>query len=211
MDFPSIFVELGHSGQNTIKKQYIRCHNMLEFIFEIFLLVTALSIDAFAAGFAYGVSRTRIPFSSLCILTSISSLILAFSLLTGNLLTGLLMPQQTCHISFIILLLLGIAKLFDHSCCDQADKADKDRDKLLSPVEAVSLGFALSIDSLAAGIGALLPPSHIPAAIVASFFMGLLAILGGSFLGKKISCHVQKNLCWISGVLLIFLAFLKLF
>lgn len=211
MDFPLIFVELGHSGQNTIKKQYIRCHNMLEFIFEIFLLVTALSIDAFAAGFAYGVSRTRIPFSSLCILTSISSLILAFSLLAGNLLTGLLTPQQTCHISFIILLLLGIAKLFDHSCCDQADKADKDRDKLLSPIEAVSLGFALSIDSLAAGIGALLPPSHIPAAIVASFFMGLLAILSGSFLGKKISCHVQKNLCWISGVLLIFLAFLKLF
>lgn len=211
MDFPSIFVELGHSGQNTIKKQYIRCHNMLEFIFEIFLLVTALSIDAFAAGFAYGVSRTRIPFSSLCVLTSISSLILAFSLLAGNLLTGLLTPQQTRHISFIILLLLGIAKLFDHSCCDQADKADKDRDKLLSPVEAVSLGFALSIDSLAAGIGALLHPSHIPAAIVSSFFMGLLAILGGSFLGKTLSCHVQKNLCWISGVLLIFLAFLKLF
>lgn len=184
---------------------------MLEFILEIFLLVTALSIDAFAAGFAYGVSRTRIPFSSLSILASISSLILAFSLLTGNLLTGLLTPSQTCHISFLVLLLLGIAKLFDRSCCDQADKADKDRDKLLSPVEAVSLGFALSIDSAAAGIGAAFPPSCIPAAIAASFFMGILAILCGSFLGKKLSCHVQKNLCWVSGALLIFLAFLKLF
>lgn len=184
---------------------------MLEFILEIFLLVTALSIDAFAAGFAYGVSRTKIPLSSLCILTSISSLILSFSLLAGNLLTGLLTPGQTCDISFVILLLLGITKLFDHSCCDQADKADKDQNKLLSPVEAVSLGFALSIDSAAAGIGAALPPTHIPAAIAASFFMGIFAILGGSFLGRKISCYVQKNLCWISGALLILLAFLKLF
>lgn len=184
---------------------------MLEFTFEIFLLVTALSIDAFAAGFAYGVSGTRIPFSSLCILTSLSSLILSFSLLAGNLLTGLLTPRQTCHISFSILLLLGITKLFDRSCCEQADKADKDRDKLLSPIEAVSLGFALSIDSAAAGIGAALSPSHIPAAIIASFFMGILAILSGGFLGKKISGYAQKNLCWISGALLIFLAFLKLF
>lgn len=184
---------------------------MLELIFEILLLVTALSIDAFAAAFAYGVSRTRIPFSSLCILTSISSLILAFSLLAGNLLTGVLTPEQTTYICFAILLLLGITKLFDRSCCEQADKADKDQDKLLSPVEAVSLGFALSIDSAAAGIGALFPPAHIPAAIAASFFMGIAAILGGSLLGKKISNHVQKNLCWVSGVLLIFLAFLKLF
>lgn len=182
---------------------------MLESVFEIFLLITALSIDAFAAGFAYGVSRTHIPFSSLCILSSISSMILAFSLLAGNLLTGFLSPRQTCHISFAILLLLGITKLFDHSCCEQADKADKDRNKLLSPTEAISLSLALSIDSAAAGIGAGLCPDHIPAAVGASFFMGILAVWGGSSLGKIISCHVQKNLCWVSGVLLIFLAFLK--
>ncbi len=184
---------------------------MLEFILEILLLVTAISIDAFTAGFAYGISRTRIPLSSLCILTSISSLILAVSLLTGNLLTGLLTPKQTCTISFLVLLLLGITKLFDHSCCDHADKADKDRDKFLSPGEALSLGFALSIDSAAAGIGAALPPFSIPAAIIASFLMGILAILTGSFLGKKFSCHTQKNICWVSGALLILLAFLKLF
>lgn len=183
---------------------------MLEFILEILLLVTAISIDAFAAGFAYGISRTRIPFSSLCILTSISSLILAVSLLMGNLLTGFLTPAQTCTISFLVLLLLGITKLFDHSCCDHANKADKDKDKLLSPVEAISLGFALSIDSAAAGIGAALEPFSIPTAIIASFLMGVLAVLLGSFFGKKLSCHVQKNICWVSGVLLILLAFLKL-
>lgn len=184
---------------------------MLEFVFEILLLVTALSIDAFATGFAYGISRTRIPFSSLSILASISSLVLAISLLAGNLFTGLLTPQQTSHISFLILLLLGITKLFDRSCCEQADKADKDRDKLLSPAEAVSLGFALSLDSAAAGIGASLHPSHIPAAIIASFIMGMLALPCGSFLGKKLSCHVRRNICWVSGALLICLAFLKLF
>ncbi len=184
---------------------------MLAFILEIFLLVTALSVDAFAASFAYGVSRTRIPLSSLCILSSISSLILAFSLLAGNLLTGFLTSEQTRQISFIVLLLLGLAKLFDRSCCAQADKADKDKDKLLSPTEAVSLGLALSIDSAAAGVGAALLPSCIPAAIIASFFTGILAILGGSFLGKALSLHIQKNLCWVSGVLLILLAFMKLF
>lgn len=184
---------------------------MLELIFEILVLVTALSVDAFAASFAYGVSRIRIPVSSLCIMTSVSSLILAVSLLAGNLLTGLLSPSLTCHISFIILFLLGLAKLFDRSCCDQADKANKDKDDILSPTESLSLSFALSIDSLAAGIGAGMLPSYIPAAITASFFMGILAILGGSLFGKAISRHCQKNLCWISGVLLILLAFMKIF
>lgn len=206
-----IFREPEHSFVNMIKVKYIRCNYMLEFIFEILLLITALSIDAFAAGFAYGVSHTRIPFSSLSILASISSLTLAFSLLAGNLLTGLLTANQTCHISFVILLLLGIAKLFDRSCMEQADKADKDQNKLLSPTEAVSLGFALSIDSAAAGIGAVLCPSCIPAAVAASFFMGIFAVLSGCLLGKKISCLIRRNLCWVSGVLLIFLAFLKLF
>lgn len=184
---------------------------MLEFVLEILILITALSTDAFATGFAYGVSRTRIPFSSLSILSSISSLVLAFSLLAGNLFTGFLTPRQACHISFLLLLLLGIAKLFDRSCCEQADKADRDRDNFLSPSESVSLGFALSLDSAAAGIGISLPPSYIPAAIIASFLMGILAILSGSFLGKTLSCHVRKNICWVSGALLIFLAFLKLF
>lgn len=128
----------------------------------------------------------------LSILASISSLILAFSLLTGNLLTGLLTPSQTCHISFLVLLLLGIAKLFDRSCCDQADKADKDRDKLLSPVEAVSLGFALSIDSAAAGIGAALPPSCIPAAIAASFLWEFLPFFVVVFLVKSSPAMCRK-------------------
>ena len=88
---------------------------MYTFLFEILLLVTALSVDAFAAGFAYGVSKIKVPFISVIIVTGISSLILVISLLAGNVVSSLIPGNLTSYFSFLLLFVLGLVKLFDRS------------------------------------------------------------------------------------------------
>ena len=178
---------------------------MLSLAFEILILVTALSVDAFAAGFVYGVSRIRVPLSSVAVVTGISSLLLVISLLAGTALRSM-----TRYFSFLLLSVLGIVKLFDRSGHEEIQEANRNRDDLVSPGEALTLGVALSIDSLAAGIGAGISMAGIPAAFGASFLVGALALLLGLWLGGLISSHCRSNLCWVSGVLLILLAVMKL-
>jgi len=183
---------------------------MFEMILEMLLLITALSVDSFATGFAYGVSKTRIPILSVTITTLISSLMLIISLLAGNFLQSLIPASLTCVISFLILFILGSIKLFDRSDHTEADGANKNGDDLLSPSEAVSLGMALSLDSIAAGIGAGVMAINIPAAFIISLFLGAAAILFGRKLGYIISGRFRSNLSWVSGFLLILLAVMKL-
>ncbi len=183
---------------------------MSSYLFEILILVTALSVDAFAAGFVYGVSKIKVPFLSVIIVTAISSLILVVSLLAGSLVSRLLPGNVTEYFSFLLLFILGLVKLFDRTRHEEAETADKNKDAVLSPTEAFALGAALSIDSLAVGIGAGIPSSYIPTAFLASAWIGALAVLLGSLLGRLIASHCRSNLCWVSGVLLILLAFMKL-
>ena len=184
---------------------------MPEFIIEMLILVTAVSVDAFVASMAYGMQKIRIPAASILIIASISSATLALSMLAGHLICQLLPTHFTSYLSFIVLLVLGIIKLLDRSCNSQADKANKNNDNLLSPTEALYLGAALSLDSLAAGMGAGVSPAGIFAYIVCSFFISITAIVAGCRLGQILWSRCNKNLCWIGGVLLIFLAFMKLF
>ena len=177
---------------------------------EILVLVTALSVDAFAAGFVYGVSKIKVPFVSVLIVTGVSCVMLAVSLLAGNLVSSLIPENLTRHFSFLLLFVLGLVKVFDRSSHDEAEAADKNKDAFVSPAEALTLGAALSIDSLAAGVGAGIKTASIPSAFLLSCLVGVLAIVLGSRLGRAISSYFRSNLCWVSGVLLIILAFMKL-
>lgn len=184
---------------------------MFEHFLKALILVTALSVDSFTSGFAYGVSKTRMPLLSVFIVAFISSITLVFSLLLGSMIQGIIPPGWAAKISFTILFLLGLVKLFNCSKHNEAEKANKDGDDLLSPVEAISLGAALSIDSVAAGIGAGFVKIMIPAAFIASLLIGAAALILGSKLGHIISNRFRANLDWVSGVLLMLLAVMKLF
>ncbi len=183
---------------------------MYSSLFEILVLVTALSVDAFAAGFAYGVSKIKVPVVSVFIVTGISSLIFAVFLMAGSLVNSMIPERLTRQFSFLLLFVLGLVKLFDRSRHEEAEAADKNKDNLVSPGEAVALGAALSIDSIAAGVGAGIPAGDIPAAFIASFLVGGLAVTCGCGLGHLISARCRSNLCWVSGCLLLLLAFMKL-
>ncbi len=188
---------------------------MKDTIIEILFLSAAISVDAFTASFAYGCRRIKIPAFSVIILNAVSVLFLSAALLAGTFLSSLIPAGLTAQISFLILFVLGLVKLFEPPADAQAENGDKNHDNLLSASEAFYLGLALSLDSLAAGIGAGITPIQRPYYILLTvciaMLTGILAIVLGCFLGKMLSARLNGNFCRLSGLILIALAFMKFF
>lgn len=212
--------------------------NTLLVILEAGFLASALSIDAFAASFAYGSNKIKIPFLSAQIINLICTAILGLSLFIGTLVKQLIPSWLTTAICFTLLLVLGLIKLLDSltktiirkynvphkelhfSLCNfrfvlsiyaDPEKADRDCSKTISPAEAASLAVALSLDGLAVGFGAALGNINAWAVILWSLLTNTAAILLGALLGNKLAQKLSFNLSWISGAILILLAVNKLF
>lgn len=210
---------------------------MITSILETLILVIAMSIDSFVASFAYGSDKIKIPFISIVIISSICSLVLTASLFLGKIISPILPSHLTNIICFTILFLLGIIKLFDSSIKTfirkhnninkkinfsifnlrfilniyaDPQKADTDLSRELSPLEAMALAFALSVDGLVVGMGAGILTINFLEVIIFSFIFGVTAVLLGSYVGYKIAQRIDLNLSWLSGILLIVLAIIKL-
>ncbi|WP_250229895.1 sporulation membrane protein YtaF [Anaeropeptidivorans aminofermentans] len=204
---------------------------------EALMLASALSLDAFIASFAYGSNKIKIPFSSVQVINIICSVILGISLLAGSFVRGYIPESVTALICFFILCALGVVKLLDSmtktfirkhtnfnkeirfsmlnfkfilSLYADPEKADVDDSKLISHEEAASLAVALSLDGLAVGFGAALGNVDVWAVIFCSFIVGTLAVISGHFIGERVAKNLSVNLSWLSGIMLIVLAFLKL-
>ena len=172
---------------------------------EALLIAAAVSLDAFAASFAYGGKRIKIPLLSVLVISLLCAASLGISLFAGEIL-GVFLPEQlTILISFGILFALGIWKLLDD---DELKNFDADDSKTISVGEAAALAIALSLDGLAVGFGAALGNANSIAVILCTFVIGAAAVWLGGFLGLKIAGKLQVS--WISGVLLILLAFAQL-
>ncbi|MCI9084761.1 MAG: hypothetical protein HFH46_04025, partial [Bacilli bacterium] len=180
-----------------------------------FSLIFALSLDTFMAALSYESNKIKIPISSNLIISFICSLFLFISLLLGNFL-GTFIPDVILKwISFFILFFIGFIKVFDNRIKNFIKKrnfkgksinfsfcnlrfilqiysdyscADVDKSKSLSPIEAICLALALSIDGLSAGI-----------AFNTSFILGLFIFLScfimnfGFILLSKLFNHFMNN------------------
>ena len=200
------------------------------------LLVLAVVLDGFTACFAYGVNRIKIPLLSAVLISLIGTGMLMLSLGAAD-----CIPPTTCKVlSFSVLFLIGLCNLFQNSvkavlqkasdnskkmsfrwsgisfmlsvCLDET-KADADCSKVLSAKEALALGAALSIDSLATGFGSGLIGQNYLLILVLALCMHMAAILLGHFLGEKFSKgagakHLQLE--WLGGAILMVLAFIRL-
>jgi len=209
---------------------------LIEFT-QAFLLVFAVSADAFFSSLAYGVKKIKIPFSSVIVISLISAGVLAASLFAGELIRPLMHENTAKILCFLILFLLGFIKLLDNviialikkhnrlsgqlkfkllslnfilNVYANPEDADEDRSKVLSPAEAVSLSIALSLDGLAAGIGTALGGANKPLIIALALVVGVLAITLGSFIGNRVAGKSKAGFSWLGGAGLIVLAVLKL-
>jgi len=195
---------------NTIKEKRDFGDMLFSCIWESILLVTAVSVDAFTVGLVYGAGRIKVPLVSVLIVTGVSGAVLGAALTVGSLLGSLLPGGATRYVSFAILFVLGLISMLDRSRHHEAEQANKNRDTMISPGEAAALGTALSVDSLGVGVGAGVSLAQIPMILIVSFFIGALAIWSGDRLGRMASARCPFHLCWLSGVLLLLLAFWKL-
>lgn len=201
---------------------------------QAFIFIAALSMDAWAASFAYGAGKIRIPLSSLLVIDTVCSVSLGLSMFAGDLLGPLLPAEAAAALSFWIMLALGLIKLFDSSLKNwirrkkhrtihlrllgadlilqiyaDATLADRDDSRVLSPGEAASLALALSLDGLAAGIGAGIGRIPLWTAMALSALIHGAAIWMGAAVGKRCSHHMKGDPSWLGGMLLILLAFFK--
>lgn len=203
---------------------------------ESLLLVSSLCIDSFVASIAYGTSKIKIPPKSVIIINLVCTSTLACSLFIGSLFKSFLPGNLPAVLGFIILMSLGIYRLFEYlfkayiskkTKCDYplifklfdfkfvlqvyADetKADFDKSKSLNSKESFYLALALSLDSLAVGFGSSLCNINYVQTLVLCFLIGVSAVSIGVFLGQKFSEKLHLELSWLSGVLLIILAIVR--
>lgn len=207
-------------------------------LLQSFVLVAALSADAFAASFAYGTDRIRIPIPSLLVICTVCTGLLGLSLAAGQWIGPAFPPGLAKGFSIGLLLLIAVIRLFDsalksflrrhqpgqkrlHFCMAgicfilqiyvDSTAADRDASRRLSPGEAASLAFALSLDGLAVGFGAGLLHTSLWEACLLCFVTTAAAVLTGSALGRKLAAALRFDMSWLSGGLLLLLALLKLF
>lgn len=206
-------------------------------MFASLLLVLSISIDSFVASIAYGTNKIKIPFKSALIIDIVSALVLGLSLAIGSLIKDFIPANTAVIFSFIILLGLGVYRLFEcifkgfilkrytlqkpltfklfdfkfvmEVYADET-KADFDNSKTLSSKEAFYLSLALSLDSLAVGFGSSLIAVNLIEVIIICLITGIIAISLGVFIGRKFVEKVNFDLSWLSGTLLIILAFMRI-
>lgn len=195
------------------------------------LLICALCLDTLLTALSYGISKIRIPLHSGLIISGVGAGMLLFSLLCSNTIS-LWIPADWCRYggSFILAALGGgticrsiSARIHHHTIpeqrdcasqflaiCLDAEAADTDHSKHISPKEAIFLAIALSLDSLAGGFGAGLGALQPIRTSLLCFLAGSGAIFLGQKLGKRLMTKKTGDYSWISGVMLLLLALLQM-
>jgi len=193
----------------------------------------SVSIDAFLVSFAYGCKKIKLPQASLHVINLICTGAIALSFLVGSQIMQHIPGWVSQVLSFSILFIIGIIKLFDsitksiirkHTELNKEinfslfnfkfilrlyadpEAADMDVSKSISPKEASWLALSLSLDGVAVGFSAAMMGVNGLALILFTIFMGFAALLLGSGLGNRAADKLRFNISWVAGVMLIGLA-----
>ncbi|MGG3560394.1 sporulation membrane protein YtaF [Neobacillus rhizosphaerae] len=208
-------------------------------LFSLLILAFALSLDSFSVGFTYGLRKMVMPIKSVLVIATCSAASLMIAVSIGHGLEKVISPNITAKLGGFILIALGAwvlyqffrpekeKELVEHektivnleirslglaiSILKKPMSADFDHSGTITGIEALMLGFALSLDAFGAGIGAAMlgfPPLYLAltVAVMSSLFV-LLGIKSGAFFHKF--DWIQK-FTFLPGVLLIIIGIWKL-
>ncbi|HEY2419825.1 MAG TPA: sporulation membrane protein YtaF [Neobacillus sp.] len=208
-------------------------------LFSLLILAFALSLDSFSVGFTYGLRKMVMPFKSVLIIASCSAVSMMLAVSIGHGLEKILSPSITASLGGVILIALGAGVLYqffrpekekemqEHektivnveirslglviNILKKPMSADFDKSGAITGIEALMLGFALSLDSFGAGIGAaMLGFSPIYLAISVAVMSSLFVVLGiksGTFFHKF---NWIQRFTFLPGILLIIIGIWKL-
>lgn len=200
---------------------------------EILLFVLVLSLDAFTASIAYGTGKIKIGFLPALIISAVGAAALWLSVSLGSWLSLYCSANLCKTLGFVVLFLVGLFNfmqgalksyirrqrdnsanmhfrlreidLFVEVLVDET-RADADHSNHLSSREALYLAAALSIDSLATGVGIGFTGMVAWQLAACALAVNLAAVFAGCLLGRVLSRCVKLDLSWLGGMVLIVLA-----
>ncbi|ABR50395.1 Sporulation protein YtaF [Alkaliphilus metalliredigens QYMF] len=209
---------------------------------EGILIAIAVSIDSLSVGVAYGIKKIKVPLHSLIVLDIISILLLSIGFFLGNMMIRVIPPYMTELIGASMLICLGIWLLLQGwleykfprqdiknpisiaiisiqslgiaiNIFRDPSQADLDTSGIIDTREAVLLGLALAIDSLAIGVAVSLNSiSIILFTVVLVGILNLVFLLSGIYLGNKyLSNRFRQKTAFVPGCILILLGLVRLF
>jgi putative sporulation protein YtaF len=205
---------------------------------QLLFLAFAVSLDGFSVGLTFGIRKMRIPFKSIAVIACCSALSLGIAMMIGEFIGQFISAAAAEKTGGIILIFLGCWVLYQYfkpekQLDDQfAEKmifnyeikslgvvinilqkpltADFDKSGTINGVEALVLGFALSLDAFGAGIGsAMLGISPLVLSVCIAV-MSSLFIFVGLQSGKIFSSSkIVQRFSFLPGVILMFIGIMK--
>ncbi len=187
------------------------------------LLAAAVCMDTFFAAMGCRMSGIHIPKRCAALISVVGTVFLGISLLGGKLLAGCL-PVGLCRYGGAALLaVIGLVQLLKEylttvlrnrhrpirrralglviDICLDETAADTDGSKTLGLSEVPAFAAAMSLDSLASGVGAGLHGAGIPVCLGLTLVLGFVLTVCGNRAGA-----LNKQYSWLGGVLLLVLA-----
>lgn len=169
------------------------------------ILIFALTMDSFMVSFSYGASCIKISFPVVTVMNLVMSGMLGVAVWMGNGFTSIISGRTTDILAGILLGGMGGYQIYQ-SILTRKKNTIKKIEKL-NFMKGVILAGALSIDSVAVGIGAGLLEGVRWMVVAGAFILGVLMMEIGWNLGRYCVRFYTKDLSWIGGVCLLLLAF----
>ncbi len=207
-------------------------------IFYVLLLGLAVSIDAFAAGVAYGIKSIKMPANSLAVIGVITALCTSTAITLAYYLGSFINTSLAVAAGSLLLIAIGAWNIFQEyitknkklqgastdnpslklrigriviSIMSDPETADIDRSRSISPSEAILLGLALGIDNMVATFAAaLIKPLPLYTPAIMAFIQMLLIAVGISAASRLISDDLRKRFPYVPGAILIILGIIRL-
>lgn len=193
---------------------------------EACLLAAAVCMDTFFAAMGCRMSGIHIPKRCALVIAAAGTAVLAVSLLCGAWLGTMLPVNAFRYGGAVLLAVIGAVQLLGEGltaflrrrrrpirrralglvidiCLDET-AGDTDGSQVLSMSEVPAYAAAMSLDSLATGVGAGLHGAAIPVCLALTLLLGFTLTVCGNRLGRILSGR------WAGGALLIVLAVYRL-
>ncbi|MBK3496250.1 manganese efflux pump [Viridibacillus sp. YIM B01967] len=183
----------------------------------IILIGIAANIDNLGVGLAYGMKQTNIPILSNITIAIVSMIITYVAVIAGAEVIKYISPHNASLVGSFLLCGIGLWTLLSNifsrkKPLENPEMMDRDRNRIISVKEAVPLGFALSANCLAGGIG--IGANGISAmwTVISIGFFSVVMIGAGSHFGCLLQrSFISKYATAFSGLMLIGIGVFEMF
>jgi len=205
-------------------------------LFSTFIISLSLSIDALGIGLSFGLRNIKIPFTARTVSACLCFFITSLSLIAGEVIKNVLDTQLMVYFSSALLIFLGCMIILKALKKESPEKetplektffikslgltvniisapatCDIDGSNTIDIKEALYLGCALSMDSLAVGISYAIGSKTTFLIPVFSAISQFIFLYAGSMIGSRIKMpHKENFFSVMSGVIIAVLGIVKL-